>query len=280
EDDLIKDAVDAASKSDLVLLFAGNSFLYESEGFDRDNIELPDGQNQLIDAVTKVNKNVIVILSNGQPVTMPWKNKVKAIVETWFGGEEIAPAMTDVLFGRYNPSGKLPVTFPAKLEDCLGYSTYKKVDSTIAYSDGLFVGYRLYDKTKVEPLFPFGFGLSYTQFEYKDIKLSSKQMSHDGNVTVTFTLTNKGKVDGAETVQLYVNDIQSSVERPEKELKGFSKIFLKAGESKQVEFTIDKSALSFYDIKTKNWTAESGEFNILIGSSSRDIKLKENFVLK
>lgn len=280
EEDLIKEAVDAASKSDLVLLFAGTSAQYESEGFDRDNIDLPDGQNALIDAVTKVNKNVIVVLSTGQPVAMPWKNKVKGIVETWFGGEEISSALKDVLFGKFNPSGKLPVTFPVKLEDCLGYSTYKKIDSLSAYSDGLFVGYRHFDKSKIEPLFPFGYGLSYTAFEYSNIKLSSDKISQDGNATISFTLTNKGKMDGSEIVQLYIKDVQSSVERPEKELKRFDKVFLKAGESKQVEFKIDKSILAFYDFKTKSWIAEPGEFRILIGSSSRDIKLSDVLVLK
>lgn len=278
--DLTKQALDIAKDADLVLVFAGTSYLYESEGFDRDNIDLPENQNELIDAITKQNKNVVVILSSGQPVTMPWKNNVKGIVQTWFGGEEIASALTSILTGKYNPSGKLPVTFPVKLEDCLGYSTYKKVDSSIVYSDGIFVGYRLYDKKKIEPLFPFGHGLSYTDFSYGNLQLSSKTISPDGKIIVSIDVTNKGAMEGAETVQMYLSDVQCSVERPEQELKGFHKISLKPGETKKVEFTIDKSMLSFYDFKNYGWTCEQGEFKVLIGSSSRDIKQKGQFILK
>jgi beta-glucosidase len=278
--DQIKEAVAAAQNSDIALIFAGTSYLYESEGFDRDNIDLPENQNKLIEEVSKVNKNVVVILSTGQPVTMPWKDNVKGIIESWFGGEKIGFAITDVLTGKYNPSGKLPVTFPKRWEDCTAFATYKKQDSVTNYSDGIFVGYRHFDKCNIEPLFPFGFGLSYTTFEYNNLSLSSGKLTEDGKIKVTLNLKNTGKVEGAEIVQLYITDVQCSVERPVKELKGFKKVFLKPSESGLVEFTIDKNSLGFYDTKTKSWKYEPGEFKVLIGSSSKDIKLQDKFILE
>jgi beta-glucosidase len=280
DDDLIKDAVAAAQKSDVALIFAGTSYLYESEGFDRDNIDLPENQNKLIEEVSKVNNNVIVVLSTGQPVTMPWKDKVKGIIESWFGGEKIGFAITDVLTGKYNPSGKLPVTFPKRWEDCSANSTYKKQDGITNYSDGIFVGYRHFDKYKIEPLFPFGFGLSYTTFKYDNLSLSSGTIAGDGKINVTFNVKNTGKQEGAEIVELYITDVHCSVERPAKELKGFRKVFLKPGETGSVEFTIDKNSLGFYDTNTSAWKYEPGEFKVLIGSSSQDIKLQSKFILQ
>ena len=280
DEDLIRDAVAAAKNSEIALVFAGTSYLYESEGFDRDNIDLPENQNKLIEEVSKVNKNVIVILSTGQAVTMPWKENVKGIIETWFGGEKIGFAITDVLTGKYNPSGKLPITFPKRWEDCSAFNTYKKQDSVTNYSDGIFVGYRHFDKYKIEPLFPFGFGLSYTKFKYRDLILSSNSLSRDGEINVTLKLTNSGKLGGSEIVELYITSMQSSVERPEKELKAFKKVSLNPRETKLVEFTLDKNSLGFYDTNTNAWKYEHGEFKILIGSSSRDIKLQDNFILK
>jgi beta-glucosidase len=280
DEDLISDAVTAAQNSEIALVFAGTSYLYESEGFDRDNIDLPENQNKLIEEISKVNKNVIVILSTGQAVTMPWKENVKGIMETWFGGEKIGFAIADVLTGKYNPSGKLPVTFPKKWEDCSAFTTYKKVSGVTNYSDGIFVGYRHFDKYKIEPLFPFGFGLSYTTFAYNNLSLSSGTLKEDGRINVSCNIKNTGSMEGAEIVQLYITDVQCSVERPEKELKGFKKINLKPGETSIVEFTIDKNALGFYDTKTKSWKYEPGEFKVLIGSSSRDIKLQDKFILK
>ncbi len=208
-------------------------------------MDLPENQDKLIEEVCKVNKNVIVVLSTGQPVTMPWKNKVKGILETWFGGEKIGPAISDVLTGRYNPSGKLPITFPKRKEDCSAFTTYKKQDSLTVYSDGLFVGYRHFDKYKIEPLFPFGYGLSYTTFGYSDLSLSSGVLSTEGKLTVS-SIQNTCKMEGSEIVQLYIKDVECSVERPEKELKRIRKIYLKPGESDKVVFTIDKKFTRFF----------------------------------
>ncbi len=215
-----------------------------------------------------------------QPVTMPWKDNVKGIIESWFGGEKIGQAIIDVLTGKYNPSGKLPVTFPKRWEDCSAFTTYNKLDGVTSYSDGIFVGYRHFDKCRIEPLFPFGFGLSYTSFEYNNLSLSSGTLSENGKINISLNIKNTGKMPGAEIVQLYLTDTQCTVERPGKELKGFKKVFLKPGETSKVDFTIDKNSLGFYDIRTKSWIYEPGEFKVWIGSSSRDIKMQDKFILK
>lgn len=280
EDPMIA-AVKAAKTSQVVLLFVGTSNAYESEGFDRPDLILPKNQDELISKVAEVNKNVIVVLNVGSPVLMDkWLGKVKGVVCAWFGGQEMSYAISDILSGKFNPSGKLPVTFPKRWEDCSAFSSYKKVDSVTKYTDGIFVGYRHFEHNKIEPLFPFGFGLSYTKFAYANLKLSAKEMDQNEKLTVTFDVKNTGKVDGSEIPQLYIRDVKSSVARPVKELKGFSKIFLKAGESGTVALTVDKSALSFFDEKSKSFIAEPGEFEILIGSSSQKIELNDKFVLK
>lgn len=280
EDPMIA-AVKAAKASQVVLLFAGTSNAYESEGFDRPDLALPKNQDNLIEKITEVNKNVVVVLNVGSPVLMDkWLSKVKGVVCAWFGGQEMSYAISDILSGKFNPSGKLPVTFPKRWEDCSAFSSYKQEDSITKYTDGIFVGYRHFEHNKIEPLFPFGFGLSYTKFHYANLKLSTKEMNQNEKLTVTFDVKNRGKVDGSEIPQLYIRDVKSSVERPVKELKGFSKIFLKAGETKTVTLKVDKSALSFFDVNSKSFIAEPGEFEILIGSSSEKIELKDTFVLK
>ncbi|MDP1994272.1 MAG: glycoside hydrolase family 3 C-terminal domain-containing protein, partial [Ignavibacteria bacterium] len=239
-------AVKAAKASQVVLLFAGTSNAYESEGFDRKDLALPKNQDNLIKKITEVNKNVIVVLNVGSPVLMDkWLGKVKGVVCAWFGGQEMSYAISDVLSGKYNPSGKLTVTFPKRWEDGSAFSSYKKESGITQYTDGIFVGYRHFERNKIEPLFPFGFGLSYTKFAYANLKLSAKEMNQNEKLTVTFDIKNSGKVDGGEVPQLYIRDVKTSVERPVKELKGFSKIFLKPGETKTVTLTVDKSALSF-----------------------------------
>ncbi|MFA6980715.1 MAG: glycoside hydrolase family 3 C-terminal domain-containing protein [Ignavibacteriaceae bacterium] len=274
-------AVKAAKASEVVLLFAGTSNAYESEGFDRKDLVLPKNQDELISKIAEVNKNIVVVLNVGSPVLMDkWLGKVKGVVCAWFGGQEMSYAISDILSGKFNPSGKLPVTFPKRWEDCSAFSSYKKADSVTKYSDGIFVGYRYFEHNKIEPLFPFGFGLSYTNFAYGKLKLSANELSQNDKLSLTFEIKNTGKVAGSEIPQLYVRDIKSSVERPVKELKGFSKIFLNPGEIKTVTFTLDKSALSFYDVNSKSFVAEPGEFEILIGSSSEKIELKDKFVLK
>ncbi|MFA6598624.1 MAG: glycoside hydrolase family 3 C-terminal domain-containing protein [Ignavibacteriaceae bacterium] len=280
EDPMIA-AIKAAKQSDVVLLFAGTSNAYESEGFDRKDLVLPKNQDELIEKVAEVNKNVIVVINAGSPVLMDkWLGKVKGVVFAWFGGQEMSYAISDILSGKFNPSGKLPVTFPKRWEDCSAFSSYKQEDSVTKYTDGIFVGYRHFEHNKIEPLFPFGFGLSYTNFAYGTLKLSANEINQDGKINVTFEIKNIGKVAGSEIPQLYIHDVKASVERPVKELKGFTKVYLKPGETKQVTFTIDKSALSFYDVNSKSFVAEPGEFEILIGSSSEKIELKDKFVLK
>ncbi|MBK7499095.1 MAG: glycoside hydrolase family 3 C-terminal domain-containing protein [Ignavibacteriales bacterium] len=280
-DQLISDAITAAKNSDIAIVFAGTNANYESEGFDRKDLVLPNEQDDLIKRVAEANPNTIVVLTTGSPVLMDdWLNNVDGLIEAWFAGEQAGSAIVEVLLGETNPSGKLPMTFPKRWEDCSAFDSYKKLDGTTIYEDGIYVGYRHFEKNNIKPLFPFGFGLSYTTFKYNDLKLSSKDINQNDKLLVKLSIKNTGNVNGSEVVQLYIKDIQSSIDRPVKELKGFKKVNLNPGEEKVVEFTIDKNALSFFDPKTKEWTAENGEFEILIGSSSQDIKLKEKFTLK
>jgi beta-glucosidase len=279
--ELIVDAINAAKNSDVAIVFVGTNANYESEGFDRKNLILPNEQDEFIQKISEVNKNTIVVLTTGSPVLMDkWLDNVSGLIEAWFAGEQAGNAIAEVLLGETNPSGKLPMTFPKRWEDCSAYDTYKKLDSTTIYEDGIYVGYRHFEKYNIQPLFPFGFGLSYTTFKYNNLKLSSKEINKNDKLTVSMNLKNTGNVKGSEVVQLYVKDVQSSIDRPVKELKGFKKVSLNPGEEKVVEFTIDKKALSFYDTKLNDWNAESGEFEILIGSSSKDIKLIDKFTLK
>lgn len=280
-EDLISEAVSTAKISDVAIIFAGTNANYESEGFDRKDLVLPNNQDELIKQVAAANKNTIVVLATGSPVLMnEWVDNVSGLIEAWFAGEQAGNAIAEVLIGETNPSGKLPMTFPKRWDDCSAFNTYKKEDGTTRYEDGIYVGYRHFEKNKIEPLFPFGYGLSYTTFNYSDLNLSSKEISQDEKLIVRTKIKNTGKVGGSEIVQLYIKDIQSSLDCPEKELKGFKKVYLKAGEEKTIEFALDKSALSFFDPKIKNWVAEAGEFEVLIGSSSKEIKLNKKFNLK
>lgn len=280
-DELIVDAINAAKNSDLTIIFAGTNANYESEGFDRKNLILPNNQDEFIQKAADASKNTIVVLTTGSPVEMDkWINKVDGLIEAWFAGEQAGNAIAEILLGETNPSGKLPITFPKRWEDCSAFNTYKKEDGTTRYEDGIYVGYRHFEKNKIEPLFPFGYGLSYTTFEYSDLKLSSKEITPNDELTVTLKVKNTGKIKGSEVVQLYINDVKSTVDRPIKELKGFKKVSINPGEEKVVELTIDKKALSFFDPNKKEWIAESGEFEILIGSSSSDIKLIDKFIVQ
>lgn len=274
-------AIEAAKNSDAAILFVGNSASIETEGIDRDNLILPKAQDSLISEIANVNKNTIVVLTTGSPVLMDrWLGNVKAVVETWFGGQEMSYAIADVLSGAYNPSGKLPISFPKRWEDCSAFETYKAKDKVTEYSDGIFVGYRHFDGKKIEPLFPFGFGLSYTSFQYDSIMVTENASASEPSVEVSFRVTNVGSRDGAEAAQVYVSDKVSSVSRPPKELKGFKKIFLKAGESKDVNITLKKNAFAFYDVNTHQWIVEPGEFDVLVGSSSKDIRLHKTIHLQ
>ncbi|MGE5559174.1 MAG: glycoside hydrolase family 3 C-terminal domain-containing protein [Bacillota bacterium] len=272
----LENAANIASGADMVLLFLGTSGSWEtaeSEGHDRDSLYLSKRQTDLIDRITQVNKNVVVIQCSGSPVLMDdWLDKVPAVLQTWFGGSETGNAVADVLFGDYNPSGKLPVTFPRNWEDCSAYGTYRGDGITADYSDGIYVGYRHFDKRGIEPLFPFGYGLSYTAFAYGNLKTSAA--SKKSEVMVAFELENTGKRKGAEVAQLYVKKIKSAVDRPVQELKRFQKVLLAPGEKKRVELVLVWDDFAYYNEKQKKWAVEPGEYEILVGSSSRDIRLK------
>ena len=269
------DAIAAARKAKTAVIFAGLPDTYESEGFDRDHMQLPECQNRLIRAVAEVQPNTIVVLHNGSPVEMPWITDVKAVLETYLGGEGVGKATVDVLFGRSNPSGKLPETFPLKLSDNPSYLNFPGDGRKVEYREGIFVGYRYYDKKEMDVLFPFGHGLSYTEFVYSDLKIDKDRFTDEDSCTVSVTITNTGDRFGKEAVQLYVQDVESTVPRPVKELKGFEKIALDPGESKTVTFELGKRAWAYYDVEGHDWYTEEGDFRILIGASSRDIRLSE-----
>lgn len=280
DEQLIQEAKKVAIQSDVAILFVGLPERYESEGYDRQHLRIPDNHQKLIEAVTEVQPNVVVVLSNGSPIEMPWLDKVKGVLEAYLGGQALGGAIADLLFGDANPSGKLAETFPRELSHNPSYLNFPGEGDKVEYKEGIFVGYRYYDKKNIEPLFPFGYGLSYTTFEYSNLSISKKEMLDTETVTVTVNVKNTGEMAGKEIVQLYVKDVESSVIRPEKELKGFEKIELQPGEEKTVTFTLDKRAFAYYNVDLKDWHVESGEFEILIGKSSRDIVLKDSIYVK
>jgi len=247
--------------------------MYESEGFDRKHMQLPPNHNALIEAVAKANPRTVVVLYNGSPIEMPWIDKVRAVLEAYLGGQAVGGATADVLFGRKNPCGRLPETFPLKMEHNPSHLSYGGEGDAAAYREGVFVGYRYYDKKAMDVLFPFGFGLSYTEFEYSDLELSAESMKDTGALTATVRVRNTGAAAGKEVVQLYVSDVASSVFRPVRELKGFEKVHLEPGEEKTVSFTLDKRAFAYWNAEIHDWHVETGDFQIQIGRSSRDIAL-------
>ena len=277
---LIDEAKKVAANADIALVFAGLPLQYESEGIDRTHINMPASHNKLISEIAAVQKNTVAVLTNGSAVTMPWLNEVSGVLETWLGGQAGAGAVADVVFGKVNPSGKLAETFPMKLEDTPAFFNFPGEQGDVLYGERIFVGYRYYDEKKIEPLFPFGFGLSYTTFEYSDLKLSAKNTTDKEGVSVSLMVKNTGSVKGKEIVQLYVADKESTLQRPEKELKKFVKIELEPGEEKEVTFKLDARDFSYFDGKREMWIAESGDFSISIGASSRDIKLTEDLALQ
>ncbi|MGB4714748.1 MAG: glycoside hydrolase family 3 C-terminal domain-containing protein, partial [Defluviitoga tunisiensis] len=273
--ELIEKAKEAAKKSDVAIIFAGLPDRYESEGYDRTHMKMPENHNKLIEEVSKVQPNTVVVLSNGSPVEIPWIDKVKGLLESYLGGQAGAGAVADILFGEVNPSGKLAETFPKKLSHNPSYLNFPGEGNKVEYREGVFVGYRYYDKKEIEPLFPFGYGLSYTTFEYTDISVDKKEITDKETIEVKVKVKNTGKVKGKEIVQLYVRDVESKVNRPEKELKGFEKIELAPGEEKTVTFKLDKRSFAYYNTEIRDWYVESGEFEILVGKSSKEIELKE-----
>ena len=271
---LLAEAVAIAQTADVVIICAGLTDMYEVEGLDRDHMNLPPAHDALIAAVTKASENVVVVLSNGSPVAMPWLNDVAAILEGYLGGQAGAGALADILVGKVNPSGKLAETFPLRLRDNPSYHYFPGGPATVEYRESIYVGYRYYDAVQQAVAFPFGFGLSYTSFAYSDLRISQDSLTESDTLTVTLTVKNTGRVAGKETVQVYVRDVEASTFRPEKELKGFAKVELGAGEETAVTIHLNRRAFAFYNTHINDWTVETGTFDILVGASSQDIRLQ------
>lgn len=271
---MIQAACEAAREAEAVVVFAGLPERDETEGIDREHLRMPEGHNLLIQRIAEVNPNIVVVLSNGAPLEMPWAGAVKSILEGYLGGQAGGPASVDVLFGSVNPSGKLAETFPLKVADTPCFQYFPAGPKTVEYRESIFVGYRYYDTARKTVLFPFGHGLSYTTFDYFDLDTDLERITDDGQVKVSITIKNTGPVAGAEVVQLYIRDVKSTIFRPEKELKGFCKIFLQPGEERRVEFTLSKRSFAYYNPTLCDWHVESGVFEILVGSSSADIRAR------
>jgi beta-glucosidase len=270
---VIDNAVNLASGSDIVIIFAGLPENYETEGVDRLHLNLPASQNAMISQVAIVQKNVIVVLFNGSPVTMPWLSEVEAVMLAGLSGQAIGGAIADVLFGDVNPSGKLAETYPLKLQDNPSYLNFPGENQEVFYSERVFVGYRYYDMKNLETLFPFGYGLSYTSFGYNNLKLSSTSIKDTDSLLVTFRVGNIGERAGNEVVQLYILDYECTQQRPVKELKAFAKVELAPGESRQLGFVFSYEDFAFYNPVVNDWVVETGDFEILVGASSQDIRL-------
>ena len=264
--ELINQAVEVAKNKNVVILFLGLTENYESEGMDRNNLEIPKNQIKLIESIYNVNKNIIVVLSNGAPITMEWKDKAKAIITGYLGGESGAKAMVNCILGKVNPSGKLAETYPIKLEDTPCFNNFPGTEISVEYKEVIYVGYRYYDKNNIKVLYPFGYGLSYTTFEYSNLNIE--------NNIVSFRIKNTGKVKGKEIAQVYVSQCNPTVFKPLKELKGFEKVELEPNEEKKVNITLDDSAFQYYNVQNKKWEIESGEYKILVGKSCESIELE------
>jgi beta-glucosidase len=276
---LLKEASEAASKADVAVVVVGRYPKLEGEGFDVKTMDLPAGQDDLIEAVEKANPHTIVVLNTGDPVTMTrWIDHTPALLDMWYGGQEAGHALAAILFGDANPSGKLPVSLPKRFEDSPAYGHYPGENLKVDYAEGIYVGYRYYDTKNVEPQFPFGFGLSYTSFEYSDLRISPAKGSN-GLWSVNAKIRNTGSRPGAEVAELFVHDGHSKIDRPVHELKGFQRMELKPGETKTVQFTVDRAALSYWSPATKAWTADPGDFEVQLGASSRDIRLRAPLTL-
>ncbi|TAQ90095.1 hypothetical protein B7494_g1536 [Chlorociboria aeruginascens] len=273
-EDFFQQAIDAAKSSDVAIVIVGLDGEWESEGYDRKNMNLPkDGsQDRLIEAVLDANPRTIVVNQSGSPVAMPWADRAPAIVQAWYQGQEAGNALADVLFGFKSPSGKLPTTFPKRLEDNPTYHNWPGENLQVVYGEGLYIGYRHYQRLGIEPLFPFGHGLSYTSFTYGKPTISKTTLFKSDKLAITIPITNSGSVEGAEIVQAYIHDEKSRLPRPEKELQAFDKVFLKSGETKNAILNLDKYSVGYYDTSLKAWIAEEGIFKVFIGASSVDIR--------
>lgn len=273
----IDEAVQIAKESDMAVIHAGLPNHLESEGIDREDIDLPEAQNRLIEAVAATGVPVAVVLTNGSAVAMPWVSRVDAVLETWLPGEAGGTAIARALLGETNPSGKLAETFPARLEDTPAFLDLPSRDLVLRFAEGIFTGYRWYDARKIEPLFPFGHGLSYTEFGYSALELSRECFGGEESITVSCAITNTGRRAGAEVAQLYIADPESALPRPARELRAFTKVYLDSGESRRIEFTVNRESLQYWHDGFGKWIAESGIFRAEIGSSSRDIRLSGEF---
>lgn len=269
-DELLQEAVEVCKNNEVVLIFAGLTEIEEAEGLDRNSLDISKSQNKLIEEICKVNNNVVVVLSNGAPITMPWKDKVKGIITGYLGGETGAKAIVNCIIGKVNPSGKLAETYPIKLEDTPCYNNFPGTDVIVEYKEAIYVGYRYYDKVEKDVLFPFGYGLSYTNFMYSNLKINQ----NNTDIEVSFKIKNIGNVKGKEIAQVYISKENSNIYRAKKELKGFEKIELESGEEKEIVVHLNKDLFNYYDVKSKKWSIESGKYKILVGKSSKDIVLE------
>lgn len=268
----IENAVSVAERKDAVIILTGLPDSYESEGFDRSTLSIPESHVELIKRVYEVNKNIVVVLCNGAPVTMPFLENSSAVLEAYLSGEAGAGAIAEILFGKACPCGKLAETFPNRIEDTPAYVNFPGNGRTVRFGEDIFVGYRYYEKKDVPVLFPFGYGLSYTSFEYSELTLSANEIGENDCVTVRVNVKNTGDFDGKEIVQLYVGECSPKIARPVKELKGFKKIELKKGEEKTVEFTLDRRSFAYWNERCGDWSVDSGKFGIFIGAASSDIR--------
>ncbi|MDR1904892.1 MAG: glycoside hydrolase family 3 C-terminal domain-containing protein, partial [Treponema sp.] len=280
DDSLLAEAVEAARNTDVAVIFAGLTDRHETEGADRDNLDIPANQNVLISAVVKVQPNTVVVLHNGSPVTMPWIDEIPAVLEMYLTGDGSGEAAVSILFGDTNPSGKLAETFPKKLSDTPSFLNFPGERGTVEYREGVFVGYRYYDKKEAEVLFPFGHGLSYTTFEYGNLRINKSEVTDTEILVVTVSVKNTGKRSGMDAVQLYVKNPNSKVIRPVRELRAFVKVELQSGESKDVTFTLDKRAFAYWETRLGDFAVESGIYGIEIAASSRDIRLSTSVMVK
>lgn len=282
DETLLQEAITLAKESDVAVIFAGLPDSFESEGFDRTHLNMPANQNELIARISEVQPNVVVVLHSGSPIAMPWLDKVAGVLQMYLAGQASGGAAVNLLFGDATPCGKLAETFPLHLEDNPSYLNFPGNRKKVCYQEGVFIGYRYYDKKKMDVLFPFGYGLSYTDFTYSNMKVTVNGknatdvdvIKETDEIVVSADITNTGNCDGAEIVQLYIKNPVVYEIRPEKELRDFAKVFLKAGETKTVTFTLNARAFSYYETRIHDWYAESGDYEILLASSSRDIRLQ------
>jgi len=269
---LLATARATAQAAEMAVVFIGLTDPFESEGFDRTHLGIPASHTALLEEVLAVQKNVVVVLSNGSPIEMPWIDRVPAVLEGYLGGQAWGGAVADLLLGKVAPSGKLAETFPVRIEDNSAFLNFPGDPKKVEYREGIFVGYRHHDAAHVAPLFPFGHGLSYTTFTYGNLTTDKKSLTDHQTLTVKIDVTNSGKVAGAEVVQLYVGDRHASVLRPVRELKAFAKVFLTPGQTKSVTLTLDKRAFAFWSVEAQSWVVETGDFELALGSSSRDLR--------